>query len=326
LRSLTSREICINSVSAAIKILMVILAIALVCISVIVFKTDISNLAIAFAFFVFYVQLPGILIIKGLRLNVEHISTLLAVGFFMGYGFVILQYYVCELLSNDILLYCLGPICTLAYLFLAVKNKSNRDSFKLKGISPIIYVYVLLALLFALSYTQFKYMAPSFNDYTSMHLDFSYHMGIINCLADGLPAVNPWVHGDLITYHYYTEMLFAVVVRLFGVTADFMIMSVMPYVVTYAFSITLYSMFKEMLKAKKRAPLYCLIFICSYPFMTNGINDSWLFYHLFSNMNSFCFAACGAFVFIVLLRNTIKKTVEKIFSPKSLYLLRFIIF
>ena len=288
---------------------MIILAIILTVISIAVFNTDIKGLAIALVFVVLYIQLPGMLITKVLKLKIEHISTALAVGFFIGYAFVISQYYASELINSNILLYTIGPICSIFYIVSLIKAR-NKMVFYPSRISPLVYVFTVIVLLFAMLYTQFDYMAPEASGYIRMHHDFAYHFGIINTLAEGLPADNPWVYGDLITYHYYTEMLFAVALRLFGLTADFMIMSVSPYLIAYAFSVTLYSLFREFLTCSKKVPLYCIIVLASFPFITNTIDSSWMLYHLFSNMNSFCFAACGTFVFIVLLKMLVERLNE----------------
>ena len=63
----------------------------MVIIGISVYKADVAALAILVLFAAFYVQLPGLMILRLLNMKLKHISTTVCTGFFAGWAFVTLQ-------------------------------------------------------------------------------------------------------------------------------------------------------------------------------------------------------------------------------------------
>ena len=105
-------------------------------------------------------------------------------------------------------------------------------------------------------------------------------------------------HGDLHAYDYFTEMLWSIPVRLFGLASEELLLSGTPYVITPVLSVSLYSFFREFSVMKERAGLYCLSLHFSNMFMLRQFAYSWFLFHIYSNINN---AGMGISCLLVLL-------------------------
>lgn len=277
----------------------------LVAIGIFVYKANVPGLLIYIAFAVFYVQLPGLLILKLMGLKLEHISTTVITGFFTGWAFVVLQYFLSDLLSTDILLYGLGPACSILYVVLVATGKGERicaNKFSFRMLSMAFCAFVVIALFNAMLTTQYLYMAPSECDFTYMNPDKAYHYGLIDSLSHGYPLESPWVQGRTINYHIFTEVLYSVPVRLFGVTADVAIFTFGPIMTVYVLGLSAYSFFREMLVRNKYAGVACLILMLSNIYLTRGITKSIAFHFALTNENALGYGVAGAMMIVVLFK------------------------
>lgn len=289
--------------NTTIKICLLCAMLAMGVISIVCFKADIVSLCVFSLFLLFYVILPGLMIIRLLCLELKHRSTELATGFFVGWALVIVEYFITEIVSTNIILYVLGPILSVIYIIQCVRDKSFQiQRIRFEKIPTAFFVFAALVLLYSLLNTQYDYIAPAISEYTYLGSDKAYHIGIINSLVEGYPAENPWVYERTLSYHLFTEMLYSVPVRLFGLSSDMVMLACAPYMIGIVFSVSLYSFFVELVSNKQRAGLYCLATLGSNMFMIKGFASSYAFVHVFSNVNSFCFGICALFVVIPMLR------------------------
>lgn len=279
--------------------------IAMFLISGLVYHADWGGLLIFAAFFVFYVQLPGQLIFRALGFRAKHFSTVLSTGFFSGWAFMVLQYFLAELIHTNLLLYAVGPLCSLLYMISlrrrSSKGKGGGISFRPDRISTSACIFIVLCLLYAMLETQFLYLSPKVDEYIYMNSDTGFHIGLINALSHGYPLVSPWFSGLTFNYHIFTELLYSVPVRLFGLTSDVALLTCGPYMTTFAVTTSLYSLFREMTKKKERAGLYCLAIILSNIFVLRGLEKSIAFLFVFRNENVTGYGVSGAIVLVILL-------------------------
>ncbi|MBR0373983.1 MAG: hypothetical protein IJH91_05610 [Mogibacterium sp.] len=267
------------------------------------FKGSIPTMLAFACFLVFYVLIPGRLILDNLRYQGLRFSTMLSRSFFIGFALNVLLYYITVLIGTDVLLYAVGPLLSVLWIFQYVKksgsNKSFRNAVGVVFRAPAsFYVFAALVFLYSIMTTQYTYISPAHAMYSTINLDFGYHCGIVNALAQGYPPLDPWINGYGIEYHFFTEMLYAIPVRLFGLASENIIMMCTPYIITPVLGLSLYSFYMESVSRKNRAGLYCLATILANMFMLKGFSNSWFLYHILSNINN---AGMGVACLLVLL-------------------------
>ncbi len=296
--------------NTAVKCIAICAMVVMVVVGVTVYKANVTGLAILILFTVVYVQLPGLMILRLLSMKMRHISTTLCAGFFAGWAFVTLQYFISDLTESNIVLYCIGPIFTIAYIASVIKQKERRicsNRFHFNRLSAAFCVFAALALFYALLSTQYLYLSPAESDFTYMNADKAYHIGLIDSLSHGWPLVSLWVQGRIIKYHVFTELLLSVPVRLFGVTADVAFFSFNPILTTYVFGLSTYVLFRELLGRPERAGLCSLIVMLSNLYLTRSIHTSLAFHFALINDNAVGYGISGAMLFLVLFKDWYKK-------------------
>ena len=287
-----------------VRILCLISVAVILIISRAVYGADLLNLLIFLAFVVFYMQLPGQLIMKILDFRPRHISSFLCIGFFTGWAFVILQYFITELINTNILLYAVGPLCSAIYMIQTYREGSegNHYRFDPQKLSTAMMIFVLVAFLFSMLKNQLDYLDPSIDELTCLNADRGFHMGLINTLSHGFPMESPWMSGTTYYYHIFTEMMMSVPARIFGLPSDQLLLSCGPYLTTYAFATPLYAVFREMTAKPQRAGLYCVALIMSNIFLARGIKQSIAFLFVFGNENVTGYATGCALTFLICLK------------------------
>lgn len=268
------------------------------------FRADIKVLALLIIFFCFFVLIPGYAILKRFELQGEHLSTAFSRSFFTGFAFNIALYYLSAVIGTTLVLWIVGPVLSAVCLYQATASsrKGDNSSFAASsngsaGIGKVIikafrelpagfFVFTAFVFVYSMCATQFSYISPEHSAFAQIKLDFGYHAGIINALASGFPPQDPWVNGITIQYHYYSEMLLSIPVRLFGLPSEEVLLSGTPYFITPVLSISLYAFFREFTKRKDLIGLYCLAFHFSNMFMLKTFPNSWFLYHIYSNINN----------------------------------------
>ncbi|MDD4199950.1 MAG: hypothetical protein PHS19_01025 [Eubacteriales bacterium] len=288
----------------AVKIIMLAAMAAMLIICFAVYKADMVNFAVFVGFILFYVQLPGLLIIRMLRIRFNRPATTLCIGLFTGWGFVVGQYFITELIGTNILLYALGPICSVLFIIAKILNRKcdPRFGIRFSELSTALFIFVGLALLYSLLNNQYLYLSPEVSQFTYMNPDKGYHLGLIGSLSHGWPIESPWVQGRTIHYHVFTELMYSVPLRLFGVPADVILLSCGPFMTVYTFALSLYTLFSEFTAKVNRAGLYCLALMLSNIFIAKAANQSLAFFFIFRNENATAFGVSCMFAFLVFFR------------------------
>ena len=315
-----------NSLQTAVRLLCLAACAAMILIALFVYRANAGGILTAIAFMVIYVQLPGFFLLRAARFRPDHISSALAAGFFTGWAFITLQYFITELIHTNALLYILGPICTVLWILQRVRERRDgRDAGErpagsgirqnpdgrgigqrlwagFQSLSPALCIFLTVSLLYTMLMTQYLYLSPEVDHMITMNPDKGFHLGLINSLSHGWPLECPWFSGLYFNYHIFTELLYSIPVRLFGLTADLMLFSVGPYLTVYAFGVSLYAVFREMCARADRAGLYCLALLLSNIFIARGIDQSIAFLFIFRNENVAGYGVSGALVLIILIK------------------------
>lgn len=274
-------------------------------IGVSVYGAPLGSLAILTFFFIVYVQIPGLLIIRSAGLDKGHVSTALALGIFAGWTLELAVYFISDFLHNNLLLWTIGPLATIAYIYCALTGRNGKGllsrRLSIRRISPAFCIFMVIALFYCLVNTQYLYMSPAISDYTYINPDKAYHMGLINSLSHDYPLMCPWVSGVEINYHIFSEMLFSIPVRLFAVEADAVTMSFAPFFTTYCFGLSYYSFFREMSSKPGRAGIYALLVLLANIYITRSPNYSLAFKFILINDNSAGYGMAACLMTIVLI-------------------------
>ena len=286
----------------AVKILSLLIVIIAAITAHVWFKADTGTILLFIAFVLFAVLMPGLFVLENIGIKSSHLSTAVARGFFAGIALNIIVYYLSALTGVRSLLFLIGPLLSLLWLVRFFRN-GIKERLSMAGrffasVPASFFFFAACVFLGSMYVTQFDYIAPGHVPYSFLRTDFEFHSGLINALAEGYPPKNPWVDGRIITYHYYSEMLLSIPVRIFGLPSDGVLMSGTPYLIAPVFSISMYSAFRELMSDKKKAGLYCLSFHFSNMFMLKVFTSSWIFYQIYSNVNS---AGLGLACFLVVL-------------------------
>lgn len=275
--------------NSIINIITIFAIFSMLSIGVFLFKTPVTVYIYFFLFIIFYVQIPGLFIIKKLNTNFCHISTNLSIGLFVGWSLEIVIFFISDIIKNNILLLILGPIFSLLYLFNIIRNKKStilKPNSILNSISPALSIFAAFVLLYALINTQYTYIQPSYCDYTYMNPDKAYHIGLINSLSHDYPLYSQFIDGIQVNYHFFSELLYSIPVRIFNISSDNIFLCCAPYFTTYCITISSYSFFKELTQKKNRAGLYTLCILLSNIYIARSKIRSMGFHFFFTNDNS----------------------------------------
>ena len=293
-----------SRVSSLIRVISLEVMAAMVGISVFIYHVHIPELAV-FAFFaVCYIQLPGLLISRLLKIRTRHISEDLLLSFFAGWALMVALYFLCDLIGNRLLLFISGPVCSAAYIWLLYKKRAGAavlGKLSLRRIPAAMYAAVAILMTYVFLNSQFLYLSPELCDEVFAGIDKVYQMGLSMSLTHGYPLQSPWVHGVIEYYHLYTQILLAIPVMLFGLTPDFLVMSCSPYMTTYLVGLSFYATFRHFCSGGKRAGLYTLSVILSNMFISKTHTTSYMFTILFANANHGGFGIAGLMACAIML-------------------------
>ena len=283
-----------DSIAAiVIRLLCAVAVTAMALISFIVYKANAAHMLIFVFFFVFYVQLPGFLVTGLIDADFRHLSERLLVSSFAGWALAVAVYFIAALTGARILLYCAGPLLSLLYLYMLYSRRLEPAlyrKFRPRKVSAAFCVMVVILMAYIFLNTQFIYLSPEYSQNTMISIDKAYQGGLINALSHGYPINSPWVYGVTEYYHIFTQALLSVPLSLFGLTADFLILSASPYLSVYFISLSFYAMFRHFCRRSDRAGLYTLSVVLSNMFIARTPVSSYLFRILFVNDNHGGFA------------------------------------
>lgn len=310
-KSIVKKSINLNT---AIAIIACIAVLVMIGVGFFVYGAHIGSLAVLIAFFIVYVQVPGLLIVRCAGLDKGHISTKLALGIFAGWAFELAVYFLADLAGTKIILLMGGLLASAAYVF--GMYRTGRDNlifrkFKISRLSPAFTIFIVLVLFYCILSTQYNYISPEMCDFAYMNPDKAYHIGLINSLSHDYPLMSPWISGVEVTYHIFSEMLLSIPVKLFGIPADVVTITFGPFLTAYCFAMSYYSFFREMSQTPKRAGIYCLIVILSNIYITRYRNTSLAFKFILINDNSSGYGLAACLMTIVLIGKWYESFKEK---------------
>lgn len=297
---------------------------AMLVVSAVVYKAPVAHICTFIIFILMYVQLPGLMLVRTARIKPRHISALLVIGLFTGWALEMLLYFITDKLGNNILLYSVGPVLSIIYILYygisargekpvgahALKEPSllTEDSgfilnrIDLRKVPASWCLFFALSFLFILLKTQYVYMSPEYCDFIYMNADKAYHMGLINSLAYDYPLQSPWIQGRFINYHIFTEILYAIPVRLFGISSDTVLSSCGPLMTAYTLCLTFYAFFRTFCRRADRAGIYCLIMLLSNIFIVRNPSSSIAFLFAYKNENTAGYGIAGAMAVILMFK------------------------
>lgn len=297
-----------------IRALCVIAAVAMWLVAVIVYGASVRCSVILAAFVIFYVLLPGMLLVSLSGYKGNHISTDIALSLFSGWGLNVLVYFISDAVPGDLLIYAAGPVLSLVYLYRLYAKKQEPlavKRFHFSRLSVAFCLFMALVLFYCFTGVQYRYLAPELADFTIMNSDKAYHMGLINSLSHDYPMQSPWVYGRYITYHIFSEILLSIPVRCFDVPVDTMTLSFGPIWTGCTFGLSLYSFFKEMSRKPERAGIYCLLLMLSNIYVTRSATTSIAFRFALENDNSSGYGISVALMTIVVFKKWYEAFSEK---------------
>lgn len=291
----------------AVHIFTLIAALSLVMIGITVYGADPAGLCLFVVFFLCYVLIPGYALTRLVRIRTPHLSTTLSFSLFTGWAFIVLVYFLSDFLPTDILLAAAGPAVTVLFLIHTYKNRSAGGSGRntgehIAGIPAPFCIFFLLVLAYALLSTQYQYLSPELCDFVGVNPDKAYHMGLVNSLSHDYPLESPWIQGRFINYHIFTEVMYSVPVRLFGMESDFLLFSCGPYLTAFSICTTMYSFFAELSHKPSNAGWYCLLVMLANPYVVRNYYRSIAFVFAITNDNTSGYGIVAAMAFVVLLK------------------------
>lgn len=314
-----------NTRQNAVRLLCLFAVIAMIVTGLTVYKANWPALLLFLGFALIYIQFPGQLMLKLAGFRAAHLSTLLAAGFFAGWAWVTLQYFLTELIRTNLVLYAAGPVCTAVYLLIVFRSRRQEGAFpfrfRFSRLSVAFCLFVTLGFLYTMLETQYLYLSPEVDEFISMNPDKGFHIGLINSLSHGYPLECPWFSGLYFNYHVFTELLYSVPVRLFGLTADVALLTCGPFMTVYAIGVSMYALFREMCSRARRAGLYCLTVLLSNIFIARGIDVSLAFLFLFRNENTAGYGVSCTLVLVILIREWYRAFSAESASSQRLLLL-----
>lgn len=314
--------------SNIVKILSALAVVAMLAVSIVVYKAHVQSVCIFIAYIIFYVQLPGLFIIRLAGIKPKHASAEIVIGLFTGWSLMMLLYFITDYIKTDILLLTIGPALSAAYLLVCsfswmrntagrkkasggngpevssikTRNELMMQRLDLRRLPASWCLFFAMSLLFILLKTQYVYMSPEYCDFIYMNADKAYHMGLINSLAYDYPLQSPWIQGRYITYHIFTEILYAIPVRLFGISSDVVLSSCGPLMTAYTLCTTFYAFFRTLCRRADRAGLYCLLMLLSNIFIVRNISSSIAFLFAYKNENTAGFGIAGAMALVLMFK------------------------
>ena len=305
---------CPPKLADTVRIVCALLLAAMLIIGIAVYGISPLRMLIMAAFIMFYVMLPGFFIFRRTGIEGGHISVTLLLALFTGWSLEILVYFVNDALPTDLLLYAAGPVLSALYIYSLIRDK--RDPIKESGFSfrklPVsLCIFVTIVMLYCALHVQFRYLSPELADYIIMNPDKAYHLGLINSLSHDYPIISPWADGIVIHYHVFSEMLFSIPVRLFGLPSDLVMLSFGPVWTTCVFGLSVYAFFREMAGSKERAGIYSLLLLLSNLYITRNLHSSIAFIFALENDNSSGYGIAAVFAVIIMFKKWYSYFTEK---------------
>lgn len=235
-----------------------------------------------------YIQLPGMLILNRMRGSWLINSEVLLCSFFLGTGFLILEYFFFNFIGIRLLFVLFTP-CLSAGMAVKVFIKEKiriRTAGNLYCKLQLLMSFVICLILSCI-YQQYAF--SNIHDCAAVYLyqDMSWHIGNVALLGQGMPFSDFRFAGLNFNYHYFNDLIFAMCKYCFGLDAWELVMKCSPVLTAYTISLGLHTLFK---RYSHRPLLGVFMFVlCGAAdtfYILNTDKHSFLLnYHIFSNVN-----------------------------------------
>ena len=242
-------------------------------------------------FIVLYISIPGMFILSFDGHQHKGIEALLY-SFFLGLGFLIIEYYLFSSVGLKCFLYSLNPIISVLFFFLKRQFLNHvLSSMSKKDRKSLLFIFALSLFLVFLTQKSILFDIHNVNAF-SLYQDYVWHIGNISSLGKGFPFYDYNVSGIKFYYHFFTDLVFGIFKYIFKYPAYDIMLSCSPILTAYLFAI---AMIAFMQKRSIHVIIGFFIFLCSGATLTSFIintetADSLLNFHIFSNINGVAFS------------------------------------
>lgn len=277
-------------------------------------KTELLKLG---SFMLFYVQIPGLLLLELLGIKFKNKVTKYPIGFFLGFALITLVYIVSVQLNQIIILTLYSVVASILFFVVKVvrvrkySGFSNRKNHLISDLDLTFFISLIIIFLISLLYTQGTYPDFKSTGYIILYPDNAWHMGIVNAVAQGFPPQMPWYYnaGEL-NYHYFADFLYGIALKTLGIPADVSILTGTPYLLTYVYGFSAYSVIKELRVKNCFAGIFP--FFSIFGVLWGGHNYE---LHVLKNVNNVGFAAAVLMCLFILLKSYMENNSRKNFIP-----------
>lgn len=295
-----------NYIKAAVLIILMMAGVSIIGISLSVGQVHKKMLLLFFIYLLFFIQLPGLLFVDVFHIKFRSLLTKYPIGFFTGFGMITFVYYLSTALENKMILVVYGLVLSIIfcvkkvayYMYNLSGFKENVKNLFLQMYSLPFFFSLLVIFFISMLYTQGTYPDFKHTGYVFLYPDNVWHMGIVNSLSQGFPPEIPWYSSDNgLYYHYFTDLLYGIGLRIFNISADVQILSGTPYLLTYIYGFSAYAMAIEFNLNKKIAGFFVILSIFGVYLSASNYQ-----LHILKNVNSVGYAA-AAFMCVCILLN-----------------------
>lgn len=202
------------------KILIIVISFFIL-INFVVFKFSILDLVKYFGFNLFYVILPGYLILT--LLKADTINTLpekIVYSFVIGIILTILSYFICYLTNLRFILYILGPLLSAAFLLLLAKDAKIINNLRILDKIDYQLIFIIFFLLM-ISFTgvSLRNLSPDYTGISVIYQDLLWNIGNADSLIKSFPVYDLRFSGLEFKYHYFAFVFRAVASLVTGISS-----------------------------------------------------------------------------------------------------------
>jgi len=279
------------------------------------YSGDLAPVLLFILFVIFYIMIPGLILLSILGIRFQSRITKYPVAFFIGTGIIFAEYFICAMLHKPDAIIIVSPIITVFTLIILLRRRPKEFAIlkipKLNIKKIDLFFVLFLVLVFASSIITLRnfYTGSLITKRLAIYQDFVWHMGNINALSVGLPPIDPRIDGFILVYHYFADLLYAICKNVTGISSDILVMTCTPYVVTFVFGFSMYAFFREYTIKKRFTGVYCLLILLPCITLVGKIleitNNSYvlfLYMHVLTNVNAMAFAISLFLLFLIIIK------------------------
>ncbi|MCL2355356.1 MAG: hypothetical protein FWC68_05815, partial [Oscillospiraceae bacterium] len=163
---------------------------------------------------VFWVYVPGLAILKFLQRKKKEIDSALAyniASFFVGFAYLILQYYIVTWMDIRFLLLIISPLTAAVLIYKNRKSYSYKYFFNSNNLmSEYGLITICTTLIGSIISLLWRFPQPHLVENYSLNRDFLWQIGNVNILSGSSNFSDSRVSQVTFAYHYFSNLFFAV--------------------------------------------------------------------------------------------------------------------